>query len=76
MTDSYKVQTSQLPNFPDENTKRDEKQENFFLLPDLFHPSLPPSFRLSCRPFSPPLSWSSAVLNFSSNFIRRIERAV
>lgn len=42
MTDSYKVQTSQLPNFPDENTKRDEKQENFFLPPDLFRPFLPP----------------------------------
>lgn len=64
MTDSYKVQTSQLPNFPDENTKRDEKQENFFLPPGLI----------------PPLRATSlaqlGVLNFSSNFICRIERAV
>lgn len=29
MTDSYKVRTSQLPNFRDENMKRNEKQENF-----------------------------------------------
>jgi len=29
MTDSYKVRTSQLPNFRDENMKRNEEQENF-----------------------------------------------
>jgi len=38
MTDSYKVQTSQLPNFRDENMKRNEEQENFFPLHSaLFH---------------------------------------
>lgn len=29
MTDSYKVQTSQLPNFCDENMKRNEEQKTF-----------------------------------------------
>lgn len=48
MTDSYKVRTSQLPNFCDENMKRNEEQENFFspsilILSSLSPPSLSPS---------------------------------
>lgn len=51
MTDSYKVRTSQLPNFRDENMKRNEEQETFS-----------PVFILSF-----PRSRASVASNFSSN---------
>lgn len=46
MTDSYKVRTSQLPNFHDENMKRNEEQENFFS-PSRLILSPPPSLPIS-----------------------------
>lgn len=58
MTDSYKVRTSQLPNFCDENMKRNEKQENFF------SPS---------KTYSIPSLSLIARSNFSSNSVRQIE---
>lgn len=58
MTDSYKVRTSQLPNFRDENMKRNEKQENFF------SPS---------KTYSIPSLSFIARSNFSSNSVRQIE---
>lgn len=43
MTDSYKVRTSQLPNFHDENMKRNEEQKTFPSSSSIFIPSFPRS---------------------------------
>lgn len=44
MTDSYKVRTSQLPNFHDENMKRNEEQKTFPSSSSIFIPSFPRSW--------------------------------